>query len=91
MLVEKALLKVPGVDDASAYPALRAAIATYNDVPISEAEQFEKFAKATGYITIAERAPTKEEAKELAAYARKHGLANLCRLILNSNEFMFVN
>ena len=29
--------------------------------------------------------------KELAAYASKHGLANLCRLIFNSNEFMFVN
>ncbi len=37
------------------------------------------------------RPPTNDEAKELAAYAGKHGLANLCRLILNSNEFMFVN
>ena len=37
------------------------------------------------------RSPTNDEAKELAAYAGKHGLANLCRLILNSNEFMFVN
>ncbi|HYT61878.1 MAG TPA: DUF1549 and DUF1553 domain-containing protein [Haliangiales bacterium] len=37
------------------------------------------------------RAPTQAELRELAAYAEKHGLANLCRLILNSNEFMFVN
>jgi hypothetical protein len=37
------------------------------------------------------RAPTRSEARDLLAYAQKHGLANLCRLLLNSNEFMFVN
>jgi len=37
------------------------------------------------------RPPTSEEAEELGGYARKHGLANLCRLLLNSNEFMFVD
>jgi len=37
------------------------------------------------------RSPSKEEAKDLLAYAKKHGLANFCRLVLNSNEFMFVN
>jgi hypothetical protein len=37
------------------------------------------------------RAPTSSETEASAAYASKHGLANLCRLILNSNEFMFVN
>jgi hypothetical protein len=37
------------------------------------------------------RPPTATELPQLAAYARKHGLANLCRVILNSNEFMFVN
>jgi hypothetical protein len=37
------------------------------------------------------RPPTAGEAAEFASYARKHGLANLCRLIFNSNEFMFVN
>jgi hypothetical protein len=37
------------------------------------------------------RPPTEEELQELSAYARKHGLANFCRLLLNSNEFMFVN
>ena len=26
----------------------------------------------------------------LAAYAQKHGLANACRVMLNSNEFLFV-
>ena len=37
------------------------------------------------------RALTESELSELADYAGKHGLANLCRLIINSNEFMFVN
>ncbi|MBI3852753.1 MAG: DUF1553 domain-containing protein [Verrucomicrobia bacterium] len=37
------------------------------------------------------RAPTSREAKALKAYAAKHGMANTCRLILNGNEFMFVN
>ena len=37
------------------------------------------------------RAPSAEETRELGGYAGKHGLANLCRLLLNSNEFIFVN
>ena len=37
------------------------------------------------------RPPDKEESRELSDYAQKHGLANLCRLLFNSNEFMFVN
>ena len=37
------------------------------------------------------RPPTPAELLELAAYAREHGLANLCRVVFNSNEFMFVN
>ncbi len=37
------------------------------------------------------RPPTKEELQELSAYAGKHGLANVCRVLFNSNEFMFVN
>ena len=37
------------------------------------------------------RAPTEDERRDVGAYARKHGLPNACRLILNSNEFMFVN
>jgi hypothetical protein len=31
------------------------------------------------------------ERKELAAYARQYGLANACRVILNLNEFVFVD
>jgi hypothetical protein len=37
------------------------------------------------------RPPVTEEGKEFAAYAAKHGLANLCRVLLNSNEFLFVD
>ena len=37
------------------------------------------------------RVPSREESHLLKAYAQQHGLANLCRLIFNSNEFMFVD
>ena len=37
------------------------------------------------------RPPTSSEAGLLQAYAARHGLANACRIILNSNEFIFVN
>ncbi|MEO8426557.1 MAG: DUF1549 and DUF1553 domain-containing protein [Verrucomicrobiota bacterium] len=46
---------------------------------------------AAAYQLALERRPTKTEADELAGYAAKYGMANLCRLILNSNEFMFIN
>jgi hypothetical protein len=42
------------------------------------------------YLLALGRPPRPEEMTRLAAYAKKHGLANVCRLILNSNEFMFV-
>ncbi|MBC7852707.1 MAG: DUF1553 domain-containing protein, partial [Pirellulaceae bacterium] len=37
------------------------------------------------------RPPRESEAAALQAFLKKHGLANTCRLLLNSNEFMFVN
>jgi hypothetical protein len=37
------------------------------------------------------RPPPAPEADALIEYARQHGLANLCRVIFNSNEFVFVN
>jgi len=40
---------------------------------------------------LASRKLTREETADLVAYADKHGFANFCRLILNSNEFMFIN
>jgi hypothetical protein len=37
------------------------------------------------------REPTASEAQAVEGYAARHGLANACRMILNSNEFLFVN
>jgi hypothetical protein len=37
------------------------------------------------------RKPSAKEKDMLMFYAQKHGLANACRLILNSTEFMFVD
>jgi hypothetical protein len=37
------------------------------------------------------RVPTADEEAAWTAYARKHGLANLCRVLLNSSEFLFVD
>jgi cytochrome c553 len=49
-----------------------------------------------GQVEIAYRAalgrlPTASERTALAAYIRKHGLANACRLLFNTNEFVFVD
>jgi hypothetical protein len=37
------------------------------------------------------RAPTDDEAKTLHEHASKHGLASACRVVLNANEFVFVD
>ena len=37
------------------------------------------------------RSPTSDELNTLAAYADKHGLANACRVVMNLNEFAFVD
>jgi mono/diheme cytochrome c family protein len=37
------------------------------------------------------REPTPKERDALAAYAKEHGLANACRVVLNLNEFVFVD
>jgi hypothetical protein len=37
------------------------------------------------------RPPMPAELDALASYAERHGLANACRMILNCNEFMFVD
>jgi hypothetical protein len=38
-----------------------------------------------------QRSPTGDERGELVQLARSHGLAAVCRLLLNSNEFLFIN
>jgi hypothetical protein len=37
------------------------------------------------------REPTADELRDFTAYAQKNGLAALCRVLINSNEFLFVN
>ncbi|MDB6121158.1 MAG: Protein of unknown function (DUF1553)/Protein of unknown function (DUF1549)/Planctomycete [Pedosphaera sp.] len=37
------------------------------------------------------RSPSAEEASALEIYAAQYGLSNACRILLNSNEFIFVN
>jgi hypothetical protein len=37
------------------------------------------------------RSPSTDELRDWSAYVREHGLENFCRLLLNSNEFMFVD
>ena len=43
------------------------------------------------YILAFGRPALAEEPDALARYARKHGLANACRLLLNTNEFVFID
>ncbi len=43
------------------------------------------------YLLALGREPTTKESQALTEYAGKHGLANACRIVLNSNEFMFVD
>jgi len=54
------------------------------EAPAPEAQVRRLFELALG------REPTLHEVELLAAHARKHGLANVCRVVLNSNEFLFV-
>jgi mono/diheme cytochrome c family protein len=38
-----------------------------------------------------QRNPTEAEAREFAAFAAEHGLPTLCRVLFNSNEFLFID
>jgi len=42
------------------------------------------------YQLAFQRDPDAEERAQVSAYAERHGLANACRIILNSNEFVFL-
>jgi hypothetical protein len=43
------------------------------------------------FETILERVPRSKEQSEFAAYIQRHGLANACQLLLNSNEFLYLD
>lgn len=48
-------------------------------------------AVSRAFQLLLNRAPTAEESEEFGRYAAQHGLANLARLLINSNEFMFID
>lgn len=48
-------------------------------------------AVAVAFRLILLRLPSADEAAAVARYAEEHGLANACRYLLNTNEFMFVD
>jgi hypothetical protein len=84
----------------SSVTALQALSMLNNHFMVRQSEHFaERVSQITGdlqgqieaiYQLALGRSPNEKEANALAAYVVKHGLANACRLILNSNEFMFV-
>jgi hypothetical protein len=46
---------------------------------------------AAVYRLALQRRPDARELKTLSAYLSREGLPNLCRLVLNTNEFVFVD
>ena len=46
---------------------------------------------ARAFNRVAGRSPTEAELTELTAYAQKHGIANLCRVLFNLSEFVYVD
>jgi cytochrome c553 len=81
--------------------ALQALSLLNNPFIIRQSEHFaEKLAKETpdpaaqiamAYRLALGRAPTPEELHLMTAHAARFGLANVCRVIFNSNEFVFVD
>ena len=43
------------------------------------------------YRLVLGRLPRADESQDLAKYAKAHGLASACHVLLNTNEFMFVD
>jgi len=46
---------------------------------------------AEAYQSALNRRPTSQEMKKLVSCAQKHGMTSLCRVILNTSEFMFAD
>ena len=45
----------------------------------------------TGFHLVTQRSPNSDEHRLLTNYARRYGMANLCRVLFNLNEFVFVD
>ena len=76
-----AMLNDPFVVRQSQYLAARIAAQT----GVAEAQV------AAAYLFILGRLPSSAEKSTLLLYVEKYGLANGCRMLLNTNEFMFVD
>jgi hypothetical protein len=46
---------------------------------------------ARAFRLLLERDPRPEELDRFAAYAHRHGLANACQILINSNEFLYID
>lgn len=55
-----------------------------------ESSRTEKKVALAVQLTLG-RDPSSSEVTKFAAYADEHGLANFCRLLFNTNEFMFID
>jgi hypothetical protein len=81
--------------------ALQSLALLNDDFVLHHCEVFAKRLQTTGatngqrvdaaFRLVFQRAPSDSEREEFAQYADKHGLAAMCRVLLNSNEFLFVN
>jgi hypothetical protein len=81
--------------------ALQALAMLHNRFMVRLSEHLAERAKTKGadvttrvravYRFTLNREPTPCETQAVGAYIDKHGLANACRLLLNSNEFLFVD
>jgi hypothetical protein len=78
------------------------ALALWNDAIVARrSEQFAERLRSLGKTTTEQveaamqlalgRGPNEAEKDELVAYTEQHGLENLCRVLFNLNEFVFVN
>jgi hypothetical protein len=81
--------------------ALQALALLNNPFMVKQAEYFAKRLKAAtadlgrqvelAYRLAFGRPPSAEERDAVVSYARRHGLANACRVLFNANEFLFVD
>ena len=64
-----------------------------NPFMIRQAEHFAVRAGniSNAYVILLGRKPNADEERQLGDYGAKYGLAAACRLLLNSNEFLFVD
>jgi hypothetical protein len=85
--------QLTGARNVSVTP-LQAMALRNNPFVVKQSEHFA--ARVAGDVELAfrlalQRRPTADEAAAFRAYASKHGMSNACRLLLNSNEFLFLD